>query len=540
MGIEFVISTLNWQMIVLAGLALSIGWGIRGNFGHEYGAAIPGALAAMAVVLASGRPDWWRHIHYFAMFGALGWSFGGSMSYMMVVGFTHSGHPPSVLYGFANLFVLGFMWAFLGGAGTAIPALVHGDQLELFFVPITAVITGWALQSVVLDWYRNSLREGPRRSLNWYDTDWLAAIVATIAGALVAIHRGEFDIATSLVLHLSIGWFAAFLILVNVLKLRMNPPRGDNWSGCVGMVLGLLLFCWRNDLSGVIFVALLTGILGGIGFGFGQLLKILHWRTGLVTNWHSVMEQTHGLFHGIALAVAMGVLAHTSPEIVSSPCPSFGIFAVAFVLIGITYLNQKRCERRWLSNVETLKERMYGLHIAGRFWLSRGFIGWTELIYGTLGTVAIFLMYHQLQQPLAFLPESWLGKGQLYLLVFAWWMVVMNFSQEIVGFYPARLVTDVLLVFNAAILTLLLAILPQTVAPVGLPASLAISYGDLSVSIVTVSLFLVPLFVFSEWGITFLAWGRKLIPFRYVHIRFGPNATTEREIPQEEWMGKPI
>ena len=39
-------------------LALSIGWGIRGNFGHEYGAMIPGALAAMAVVLLSGRSDW--------------------------------------------------------------------------------------------------------------------------------------------------------------------------------------------------------------------------------------------------------------------------------------------------------------------------------------------------------------------------------------------------------------------------------------------------------------------------------------------------
>ena len=27
------------------GLSLSVGWGIRGNFGHEYGAMIAGALA---------------------------------------------------------------------------------------------------------------------------------------------------------------------------------------------------------------------------------------------------------------------------------------------------------------------------------------------------------------------------------------------------------------------------------------------------------------------------------------------------------------
>ena len=104
----------------LTALSLSIGWGIRGNFGHEYGAMIPGALAAMAAVLLVGRPDWLPAIPFFAMFGALGWSFGGSISYMMVIGYTHSGHSPSVLYGFACLFVIGFLWAAPGGAGTAL------------------------------------------------------------------------------------------------------------------------------------------------------------------------------------------------------------------------------------------------------------------------------------------------------------------------------------------------------------------------------------------------------------------------------------
>jgi hypothetical protein len=67
-------------LAVLTALSLSLGWGIRRNYGHEYGAMIPGALAAMAVVLSSGRADWLRRIVYFAMLGALGWSFGGSMS----------------------------------------------------------------------------------------------------------------------------------------------------------------------------------------------------------------------------------------------------------------------------------------------------------------------------------------------------------------------------------------------------------------------------------------------------------------------------
>ena len=44
--------------ILLAALSLSIGWGIRGNYGYEFGAMLPGALAAMAVCLISGREDW--------------------------------------------------------------------------------------------------------------------------------------------------------------------------------------------------------------------------------------------------------------------------------------------------------------------------------------------------------------------------------------------------------------------------------------------------------------------------------------------------
>src|SRR5437588_10707679 len=102
--------------VIWVALSLSIGWGIRGNVGDEYGAMIPGALASLAAALLSGRADWQRRAVYFAFFGALGWSLGGGMSYMHVIAYTHSGQSSSVLYGFACLFVIGFLWAALGGA----------------------------------------------------------------------------------------------------------------------------------------------------------------------------------------------------------------------------------------------------------------------------------------------------------------------------------------------------------------------------------------------------------------------------------------
>ena len=65
--------------VFLIALSLSIGWGIRGNFGHESGAMIAGVLASVAACLVSGREDWRHRVAFFALFGGLGWGFGGSI-----------------------------------------------------------------------------------------------------------------------------------------------------------------------------------------------------------------------------------------------------------------------------------------------------------------------------------------------------------------------------------------------------------------------------------------------------------------------------
>ena len=53
--------------------AVAFHWlGIRGNFGYETGAMIPGALAALAAVILFGREDWLAPIWSLAFFGALG------------------------------------------------------------------------------------------------------------------------------------------------------------------------------------------------------------------------------------------------------------------------------------------------------------------------------------------------------------------------------------------------------------------------------------------------------------------------------------
>ena len=179
--------------ILLVLLSLSIGWGIRGNYGHEYGAMIAGTLAGLAVALMSGREDWRQRAPYFAFFGALGWAFGGSIAYMHPPSYTETGHLPTQMYGFLATFFVGFLWAGLGGAGTAYAAVENRDKLTAMFRPLAWVFAFWALQYVLQDtpfhleerlsktaggdrtWFRQ------RDPLYWLDSEWLEAVFALTA-----------------------------------------------------------------------------------------------------------------------------------------------------------------------------------------------------------------------------------------------------------------------------------------------------------------------------------------------------------------------
>ncbi len=313
---------LTGSMLLLGALSLSIGWGIRGNFGHEYGAMIAGALAAMAVVLVAGREDWWRRIAFFAFFGALGWSFGGTISYMQVIAYTHSGHLHSQVYGFACLFAIGFIWAAMGGAGTAAPACLDRKRLTELVGPIAAVFVAWTIQDIVM--MKLHVDEGEFRHENWfywYDTDWVAAMLAVEAALVYAAIRGRFCLGTSLVLYSAIGWWVGFLLLVVHLHLRMTPPRGDNWAGALGMMVGIFLFCIRHRLWAMLAAGLIAGFIGGFGFASTQALKLLGIKSELETNWHSVLEQSYGFINGIGIAVAMGILASRTPRLRESEPP---------------------------------------------------------------------------------------------------------------------------------------------------------------------------------------------------------------------------
>jgi hypothetical protein len=177
--------------IFVVALSLSIGWGIRGNFGHESGAMIAGVLSATAVAILSGRDDWRNRVAYFAIFGALGWGFGGSIAYMYPISFTESGHTATTYYGFFSLFLEGGLWCGMGAAGTALAATMPLRRMRRFFTPLCFVLAAMALwpwceaplekmlsptaaNATDATWHR---QESP---LYWFDADWLPASAALL------------------------------------------------------------------------------------------------------------------------------------------------------------------------------------------------------------------------------------------------------------------------------------------------------------------------------------------------------------------------
>jgi len=125
--------------ILLAGLAMSVGWGIRGDYGHEAGAMIPGALLGLAICLASGRPDWWRRAGIMGLCGAIGWAFGGQISYARITGYTAGSSLLDVSYGYASLFIIGGLWAGIGSAILAMSVTQPLSYVERFARPLVAL-----------------------------------------------------------------------------------------------------------------------------------------------------------------------------------------------------------------------------------------------------------------------------------------------------------------------------------------------------------------------------------------------------------------
>ncbi len=284
-----------------------------------------------------------------------------------------------------------------------------------------------------------------------------------------------------LLLYLAGGWLLAFLVLPVLGSIplqfmggfRLTPPRSDDWAGILGVFIAGMLYCLRYGLGGIALAGSLSGLIGGFFFAFVPFLRALlrlpghpalapdhtsgAWAHYQSANWHSIMEQMHGFGHGLALATALAVLAAlVKPHEEAKDRKRWPEFiALIFVLFLITLMNVYKNVEAW-SGVVPSSMKMPLLK-----WIELSASTWFLLTWFLLAATVAALMALHLKRPLHLVPASWTGRGQLLYLVFLWIMVIANFERALVSFHENRLVTEWVILLNAALATFLVAVLPR-------------------------------------------------------------------------------
>ncbi len=225
--------------MLMAGMSLGTAWAIRGQFGHEYGAAWAGAIGSLSVLLVAKRPDWYSKVFAATLAGALGWGLTGLASYGIVVGYGRGTEFVNVYYGLMMLFVIGGLYGFVGGG--------------LFGL---------------------ALADSAAKPVKWHEV----------------------------IVEMTVGAVVFYFFMIEEFDWRMTPPRSEMWAACFGAAVALTWYLVRHQQYSALRVAVFAGLGGGFGFGFGNFLQVMGGLSGVKFNFWNVMEYSLGFFGGLGMA----------------------------------------------------------------------------------------------------------------------------------------------------------------------------------------------------------------------------------------------
>jgi hypothetical protein len=266
----------NKQILISAlvvAMALGTAWAVRGKFGHEQGAAWAGAIGAFSMVLVAKRSDWYNNVFKIGLAGAVGWGFSGMISYGQLVGYGRASDFLNAFYGLLMLFVIGVLYGILGGG--------------LFGLALADSKT--------------------------FKVTWASVLTEMVAFALLT-----------------------YGLLVNQLEWLMTPPRSELWAACLGASIALIWYAIRNKQSGVLRIAIWSGLGAGFGFAFGNFLQVLGASSSLSINFWNVMEYSIGFFGG--LGMAYGTLTSSWPEQTISENRRSNVVPILFLTAFIPFV----------------------------------------------------------------------------------------------------------------------------------------------------------------------------------------------------------
>ncbi|WP_423127058.1 hypothetical protein [Gaoshiqia sp. Z1-71] len=265
--------------ILMIGMALGTAWAVRGQFGHEQGAAWAGGIGALALVLVSRREDWYQKALLIALASAVGWGMGGMISYGKIVGYGRADDFLNASYGLLMLFVIGGLYGLLGGG-----------------------LTGLSLSS------------SKQKKVEW----------------------------TALIAEMAAGGLIAYYLLVHQLEIWMTPPRSEAWAVCLGGGAALIWFMARHKHISALRVAFYSAIGAGFGFAFGNFLQILGNVLEIQFNMWNVMEYSIGFFGGSSMAygVFSSRWPEESESVAPKKWENRTAFLLVFVLIPLIVFQQ--------------------------------------------------------------------------------------------------------------------------------------------------------------------------------------------------------
>ncbi len=296
-----------WKPILFGALAGAMGWGIRGQYGHETGAMIAGLLVSLVLILLICPNAPLLNVMRAAALGTIAIGFGGSMTYGQTVGLTHDveliGNWPALRWGMLGLAVKGGIW--IGFAGAFLGLGLGGIRyraIEMLLVMLGLLGLCWIGIRLLNEPFDPDRHILPRI---YFSDDW------------------RWEPGASL------------------------KPRREVWGGLLFALIGLIVYAmWRRGDT-LAFRMALWGMLGGaIGFPLGQTLQAFHawnpevFRSGFWVwldpriNWWNWMETTFGAVMGGALGLGLW-LNHGRVRLVDETSKSHIPLVVACGLLAI-------------------------------------------------------------------------------------------------------------------------------------------------------------------------------------------------------------
>jgi hypothetical protein len=154
---------------------------------------------------------------------------------------------------------------------------------------------------------------------------------------------------------------------------------------------------------------------------------------------------------------------------------------------------------------------------------------WFTVMWMAFTVCSILVLVRHRRRPVAVIPSTWLGKGQLLFLMFLWLMVIANFTKALVAFSDGRIATEGTIMFNALVCTVLILVCARQ--PDEAPAFQEADFGRFTrKAAVLAAVLLVATATLYTTGIRSL-YGNRPTGWGGHNLRFGPDA---------DWRVKPL